>query len=453
MGLVSPEAQLYDSPKLIGFINGIVSLAVYGIQDCEEGFGSRFARYSLTDHPSEWIQCHIAPETTPHQLQWTPPLDVSTPEDIIDEMDLLLTGGRMSEANKGIISQAYTEKNASDGQKKAVQYALSHFAVAPEFQVTNRVFSLDSTEREERPTVVPELPQSPPPVTDYKAIVYLYFAGGLDSYSVLNPHTCANGLNDQFHQIRGNMAVPHNMKLTINSGSIPQPCTTFGLHPKMSVLQQYFNSGECSFFSNVGTLVEPLTDSTEFEQNSKKLPHGLFAHNIQTSETQSVALDPTDGGVLGRIGDALNAQADKEVFDAYSIAGTPKVLDGAPGVSRPADVLTEVGVATFTQSALSFESNMKKLNKNVASSIFAETYSEAITTSIGRKNLLEGAIGDLKLSTSSETCFDNLKYLETPIALQLHQVARIMKQRDSLQSTRSAFYVQLSSFDAHGGGK
>ena len=140
-------------------------------------------------------------------------------------------------------------------------------------------------------------------------------------------------------------------------------------------------------------------------------------------------------------------------LSSNSIAGTPKVLDGAPGVSRPADVLTEVGVATFTQSALSFESNIKKLNKNVASSIFAETYSEAITTSIGRKNLLEGAIGDLKLSASSESCFENLKYLETPIALQLHQVARIMKQRDSLQSTRSAFYVQLSSFDAHGGGK
>lgn len=139
------------------------------------------------------------------------------------------------------------------------------------------------------------------------------------------------------------------------------------------------------------------------------------------------------------------------MFDAYSIAGTPKLLDGAPGVSRPADVLTEVGVATFTMSALTFENNMKEMNKITADSIFAETYSEAISSAIGRKNLLEGAIGDLSLSPSSEQCFENLSYLETPIALQFHQVARIMKQRDALQSTRSAFYVQLGGFDAHGG--
>jgi cullin-associated NEDD8-dissociated protein 1 len=154
--------------------------------------------------------------------------------------------------------------------------------------------------------------------------------------------------------------------------------------------------------------------------------------------------------VLGRIGDALNFQAGKEVFDAYSIAGTPKLLDGAPGVSRPADVLTEVGIRTFTPSAFEFESNMQAMNKHVAGSIFAETFSEAISAAIGRKNLLEGAVGDLQLSPSSETCFTNLEYLETPIALQMKQVARIMKQRDSLQSTRSAFYVQLGSFDAHG---
>jgi len=32
----------------------------------------------------------------------------------------------------------------------------------------------------------------------------------------------------------------------------------------------------------------------------------------------------------------------------------------------------------------------------------------------------------------------------------MQQVARIIARRDSLQSTRSAFYVQLGSFDAHG---
>ena len=46
--------------------------------------------------------------------------------------------------------------------------------------------------------------------------------------------------------------------------------------------------------------------------------------------------------------------------------------------------------------------------------------------------------------------FSNLEHLETPIALQFRQVARIMQQRHALQNTRSAFYVQIGSFDAHG---
>lgn len=420
------QTQLYNPPLLLGFINGLVSTAMFGIQDCEEGFGSRFARYSITDHPSRfvtclfitvlrwlpphltcwffllfvssWVQCHETKYTTPHQLRWMPSSSSASPEEVIAEMDLLLTGGRLSQDNKAIITQAYVDKAAEKGQEEAIEYAISHFAVAPEFQVTNRVFA--ETARAERTVSVPELLPSPPPVTDYKAIVYLYFAGGLDSYSLLMPHQCANNLNAQFHQVRGNMAVPNNQHLTINAGSHPQPCTTFGVHPKMPLIQELYNQGQASFFANIGTLVEPLTNSDEFERNSKALPPGLFAHNIQTGETQSVALDPTDGGVLGRIGDALNAQADKEVFDAYSISGTPKILDGAPGVSRPADVLTEVGVKRFTMSASAFEGNMKELNKNVATSIFAETYSEAISSAIGRKNLLEGAIGDLQLSAA-----------------------------------------------------
>jgi len=450
LGLVSPESQLFDPPKLIGFINGVTSLSIYGIQDCEDGFGSRFARYSIVDTPSDWIQCHIAPETTPHQLQWVPPNTATSPADIIAEMDLLLTGGRMSQANKDIITQAYTDKEAQRGQDHAVEFALAHFAVAPEFQITNRIYTTES-ERTERVVAVPELIPNPPPVTDYKAIVYLYFQGGLDSYSMLMPYSCSGNLVSQFSAVRGNVGVPTNMQLPINAGPIPQPCAQFGIHPKMTFLRDLYNQGQASFIANIGALVEPVLNSVEFEQGSKKLPPSLFAHNIQTGETQSVSTDPTDGGVLGRIGDALNLQSDKEVFDAYSIAGTPKVLDGAPGVSRPADVLTEVGISTFVPSALEFESNMKALNKNVASSIFAETYSEAVTSAIGRKNLLETAIGDLSLSPSSETCFENLSHLETPIALQMKQVARIMKQRDSLQSTRSAFYVQLGSFDAHGG--
>jgi cullin-associated NEDD8-dissociated protein 1 len=220
----------------------------------------------------------------------------------------------------------------------------------------------------------------------------------------------------------------------------------------MGYLQQLYSIGEASFVANIGPLFEPITDKGEFERGSKRTPPSLFAHNIQTSETQGVATgDSKAGGVLGRIGDALNSQAGKEIFDAYSISGTPKVLEGAPGVSRPADVLTEVGVATFTQTASEIETNIQEMNKYVANSIYGETFSDSISSAIARKNLLGGTIEESSLPQQTESCYANLERLETGIALQFKQVSRIIQQRDKLQAKRDVFYLQLGGFDAHGG--
>ena len=48
-GLVAPETQLFDAPKLISFINGLFSLPAYGLSDCVwwQGFGDYTSRYIL----------------------------------------------------------------------------------------------------------------------------------------------------------------------------------------------------------------------------------------------------------------------------------------------------------------------------------------------------------------------------------------------------------------------
>lgn len=122
-----------------------------------------------------------------------------------------------------------------------------------------------------------------------------------------------------------------------------------------------------AWFSNVGPLVEPLT-KTEFEAGSKPVPQALFAHNTQTSITQAVfAQDSNAGGVLGRLGDVLNEQEGNEIFAAYSISGTPKILEGAPGVNRPADVLSGYGETWFNYLIYDFgyEMNIEALNEQV----------------------------------------------------------------------------------------
>lgn len=183
----------------------------------------------------------------------------------------------------------------------------------------------------------------------------------------------------------------------------------------------------------------------EFEAQSKPQPPALFAHNTQTEATQTVfAQDSSAGGVLGRIGDAINGQEGLELFDAYSISGTPKILEGAPGVSKPADVLSGYGVASFNDVTSLFEDNIESLSKKSASSIYGETYSSSMTNAIYRMRLLDGIIGAISLE--NDDCFYGLS---TDIAYQLQQVARIIKSRDGLEAKRDAFYTAHGGYDTH----
>ena len=54
-GLTSPEAQLFDAPKLLGFINGLFSLPLYGLSDAIwwQGFGEGRSRYLIPGKSSQ----------------------------------------------------------------------------------------------------------------------------------------------------------------------------------------------------------------------------------------------------------------------------------------------------------------------------------------------------------------------------------------------------------------
>jgi uncharacterized protein (DUF1501 family) len=127
-----------------------------------------------------------------------------------------------------------------------------------------------------------------------------------------------------------------------------------------------------------------------------------------------------------------------------SISGTPKVLEGAPGVSKAADVLSGLGVTSFNSEAGSYEDNIEALSKNRASSIYGETFSASMTNAIYRTRLLDDAIGNVTLDNDS--CFTTLN---TDIALQYRQIARIIKSRDSLDSKRDVFYTEDRGYDTH----
>lgn len=403
-----------------------------------------------TDYPDGGqFDCGFA--EAPLTLRWKPPswggqtnVNGASVSSIINDIDLLLTGGRLHAANRAILSQVYTStRTESNSDIKALRAVLKHYSAVPEFHISNNLLS-SSVTTSARPIPNITMPQNPPPVVGYKAIVYLFMSGASDSYSMLAPREGCVPLHSQFLSERGDVAIPSANLLSIDTSTSNQPCNSFGIHNSLANIHNLYESGDASWVANIGPLVKPL-NKTEFEAGTKPVPISLFAHNTQTVLTQSVfAQDASAGGVLGRIGDALNKQSGKEIFHGYSISGTPKILEGAPGVSRSADILSGWGVSTFNYLVTPYENNIEQLSKNIASSIHGESFSASMTNSLYRTRLLGDVIGQTLVTNAP--CFNAL---DTDIASQLHQVARLTKNRDKLVALRDVFYTDIGGFDTH----
>ena len=271
-GLVAPEAQLGTAPYIVGLMNGMFSLITYGLTSCAKGFGTnQFGRWCNT---ASRIR-----QTADGNLSFVPSSNAAS--GIIDELDLLLTSGRLNARTKGIIAQAYSEKLASSDSSGALRTAMSLLVASAEFHSTN----LNTL------TTVPRvMPSSTPALgRPYKAVIVLYLGGGGDSFNVLVPHSgcgsSSDAIDSQYATVRAHHAISKSQLLQIDVPSGTQPCTKFGLHPELSTLKAAYDAGDAAFIANIGTLVEPITraDTHCKTPPCKQLPPALFAHNTQAT--------------------------------------------------------------------------------------------------------------------------------------------------------------------------
>lgn len=148
------------------------------------------------------------------------------------------------------MQQVYNSaNNGINPDSKSLKAVISHFAATPEFHITNNLMNSRTSTITERETPDISTPPNPPPVTGYKAIVYLYMDGAMDSYSALVPMNCY--LNQQYVSVRGDIAITSGL-LPIDASTSNQPCDDFGLHPSLANIHSLYNDGDASFISNVG---------------------------------------------------------------------------------------------------------------------------------------------------------------------------------------------------------
>ena len=311
----------------------------------------------------------------------------------------------------------------------------------------------------------------PDVITDYKALVLLYWQGGCDGNNMIIPnHHDANVSNwDTYSALRvpqasGGLAFDQT-QLANTSITVPNIAgLTYAMHPNFDTpggfnkgIYDLYGQGKLAIVANVGNLVRPLTKA-QYQSASFKKPYQLFSHSDQVTQSQSSnAATQAFTGWGGRLADSVDplynysgGQPSRLVPMVTSIAGAQLFTSGQltlpmaisqannTGVSNLTTVLNPAGFGTSpTGSTLSRLNTFNALRQQDLNQNYVAAASHVTDLAIAANNAL-------KNSQDVTVPFPN-----TSVGLQLKQVARMIKSRNELNVSRQVFYVQVGSFDTH----
>lgn len=116
-----------------------------------------------------------------------PPGQLGYSNEVVDRLSILLTAGRLGDTTKAIITKAFDDAgSAEDGLRMAQELILT----TAEYHTT----SIGKTKTQLRDNVSFPAPTGKP----YRAILYIMLNGGCDSFNMLAPYTCSNGLYESY---------------------------------------------------------------------------------------------------------------------------------------------------------------------------------------------------------------------------------------------------------------
>src|SRR5712671_3362266 len=160
-------------------------------------------------------------------------------------------------------------------------------------------------------------------ITDYKALVCVFLAGGNDSNNLIIP-TLPLEYNNYAAVRTPILAIPQANILNLDGAYTPvnNDGHTYGLHPCCPELRTLFGQGKLAMLFNTGTLAYPM-DKTRYFNTPSQRPPQLFSHADQVTQWEtSVPDQPALTGWGGRCADLLNAvQPNAPVSLSVSLAG------------------------------------------------------------------------------------------------------------------------------------
>jgi len=300
-GLVAPESMVLHGSNILGLLDSYYSTVKFGIVECHgmnsfsswghvSGFISLFMYTSLKSEvycnsptcnslplPLYLLYKQLYPfscpdtegdtSSSPARISYQP--TSNTLDGIIDELDLLLTAGRLQGSDNRVLIRSTIEPMMGD-IGKATRAAQQLILSTPEHHSTNLPKKITTT-REIGGQISSVMPKA-----SYKAVVVLMLLGGCDSFNMLVPtgQCLSSDSYEEYLTARGEHAISKENLLTITSSG--QACTEFGINSHLPILADLYNSSEAVFFANTGSIAKLATKNEDYKGG---VNYHLFAHN------------------------------------------------------------------------------------------------------------------------------------------------------------------------------
>lgn len=277
---------------------------------------------------------------------------------------------------------------------------------------------------------------------DYKALVCVFFLGGMDSFNLLVPSDTAS--YSQYQNVRRSLAINRNLLLDLE-GSNHQGMT-FGLHPGTEQLQTLFNQGELSFVQNMGALIQPTTRQEAFN-GQVAVPKHLFSHsNQQVHWMRGEVYRQGSTGWAGRMADMVQDtynQSDVSMNLAMNFFNSMQA-----GEQTSAYIISSDGVPVLVDTwgeehnrslRNSFERLIQSatMSEHLLEKEYAQRHDKALTVSENLGSLLE------------ELPATNTVYPESDLGRTLQMVQNMIRLQQPLGQKRQVFFVPAVGWDTH----
>ena len=165
---------------------------------------------------------------------------------------------------------------------------------------------------------------------DYRALVFLLFDGGMDSFNLLVPYD--DGEHERYAVIRTDaLKYTRDQLLPLDDSETDRRFSVPSVAPE---LRDLFNDGDLAFLANVGPLTRHMNREQYLDESLLK-PLNLESHSDQVAQWQTAdsfkPLSQQTVGWLGRVSDRFSSTLNNGLSMQVSMSGFNLVQTGSSG--------------------------------------------------------------------------------------------------------------------------